>query len=185
MRFVIAALMALAMGTPIGLSGELAGVDLAEQVTVDGETLVLNGMGLRKKLWIEVYVAGLYLGQKTTDAAAAVGSDDAKKIVMHFLTDRATKKKMDAAWFEGFERNSPDDYADLEDRVKEFVDLFGDLSKGDVIELNIVPGTGTVAFFNGSKQGVIEGDDFAAALLRVWLGDHPPSDDLRRGLLGQ
>jgi len=33
-------------------------------------------------------------------------------------------------------------------------------------------------------KGTIEGDDFATALLRVWLGAKPPTEDLKEGMLG-
>lgn len=165
-------------------AGELEGVTLPDEVTVNGTTLKLNGMGLRKKLWIEVYVAGLYLSVPTSDAEEAVDSEGPKRIVMHFLTDRATKKKMDAAWFEGFETNSPAEFDALNDRLRTFVGWFGDMKVNDVIELTVEPENGTTAVLNGKKMGVIDGDDFSAALLRVWLGDHPPADDMKAGMLG-
>ncbi|MCK5377655.1 MAG: chalcone isomerase family protein [Acidobacteria bacterium] len=37
---------------------------------------------------------------------------------------------------------------------------------------------------NGELKGTIEGDDFAAALLRVWLGAKPPTEDFKEGMLG-
>ena len=51
-------------------AAELAGVVMPEQVTVDGKTLVLNGLGLREAtfLRVDVYVAGLYLEEKSQDA---------------------------------------------------------------------------------------------------------------------
>ncbi len=39
----------------------IGGVDLADGSTAGGQKLVLNGAGLRKKLFIKVYAAGLYL----------------------------------------------------------------------------------------------------------------------------
>jgi hypothetical protein len=104
---------------------------------------------------------------------------------MKFLTNKATKKKMDAAWFEGFEANSPSAYASLEERVKKFADFFGDMKDGDVVEIDLVPGSGTSVTINGDPKGTIAGDDFETALLMVWLGDHPPTDDLKAGLLGR
>ncbi len=47
-------------------AAELAGVRMSDQVTVDGRTLSLNGLGLREAtaFKVDVYVAGLYLEQK-------------------------------------------------------------------------------------------------------------------------
>ena len=184
MRRLAVLLLSCALAVPVTWGGELAGVTMADQVTVGGTSLELNGMGLRKKLWVEVYVAGLYVGSSSHDVAEIIDSSGPKRVEMHFLTDRATKKKMDAAWFEGFEANSPSAYTSLAERVKKFADFFGDMKDGDVVEIDLVPGSGTAVTINGDSKGTIEGDDFATALLMVWLGDHPPTDDLKTGLLG-
>ncbi|NTV81652.1 MAG: hypothetical protein HGA24_09555, partial [Candidatus Aminicenantes bacterium] len=105
-RWMVFALLLLLSGSSVG-AGELAGVTLPDQVTVGGKNLALNGMGVRKKMMIKVYVAGLYLEQRSADPAAIVGSDSTKRVVMHFTTNMATKSKMDDAWREGFEANSP------------------------------------------------------------------------------
>lgn len=184
MRRLSIVLLACVLAAPAAWSAELAEVTLPDQVTVEDASLELNGMGLRKKMWVKVYVAGLYLPSKTFDAGAAVQMAGTKKVVMHFLTDKATKKKMDAAWLEGFEANSPSEFDGLEGRVRTFMGFFGDMENGDVIEMTVVPGRGTTVVLNGDEKGVIEGDDFGAALLRVWLGDHPPTDELKSGMLG-
>jgi len=186
-RAVVAIAIVLMMGAAptTGVSAaELEGVTLSDTVEVAGTQLVLNGIGLRKKLWVEVYVAGLYLPAKTTDARVAMESPGPKKVVMHFLTDKATKSKMDDAWREGFEANSPESRQKLGGDIERFVDFFGDMKDGDVIELTMVPGAGTTATLNGTEVGVIADDDFAPALLSVWLGPKPPTEDLKQGLLG-
>ena len=183
MRRTIVAVLVLMLAAPVALTaGELAGVTLPDQVTVGGTTLQLNGMGLRKKLWVKVYVGGLYLEKKTHDAAEAISAPGPKRIVMHFLTNKATKKKMDGAWDEGFEANAPEVPRDQVDRFKGF---FGDMKKGDVIELDIVPGEGTHVRLNGTEKGVIEGDAFASGILKVFIGPKPPTEDLKNGLLGK
>jgi hypothetical protein len=179
---VVAAAMMVA---PVGWTGSLGGVELDDELSVGGKTLELNGMGLRKKFVVKVYVAGLYLEEPSGDVATIVASDQIKRVVMHFRTNKATKKKMDAAWQEGFEKNSPAEYPALAERVRSFIALFGDMKVDDVIELTLTPGAGTEVVLNGEVKGTIDGDDFGAALLRVWLGDHPPSEDLKEGLLGQ
>ena len=41
-------------------AAELSGVFVDDQIdTADGKTLVLNGVGLREKLWIDVYVGSI------------------------------------------------------------------------------------------------------------------------------
>lgn len=90
---------------------------------------------------------------------------------------------MDTAWLEGFESNSAAEFSALKDRVGTFIGFFGDMHVDDVIELTVEPGVGKTAVLNGTKVGKIDGEDFGAALLRVWLGDHPPDDALKTGML--
>lgn len=184
MRQVAALLVVFAMAVPLGWADELANVTMDGEITVGDTSLKLNGMGLRKKMFVKVYVAGLYLETPTTNATDLLSAPGAKRVVMHFLTNKATKKKMDAAWTEGFEANSPRDFDALRERVRSFSDYFGDMKVGDVIELTVVPGAGTNAVLNGEEMGVVEGDDFGVALLKVWFGDHPPSGELKAGMLG-
>ncbi len=182
MKRILVVMVALALAAPVW-AGSLAGVTMDETVMVDGSTLHLNGMGLRKKLWIKVYVGGLYLEHPTTNGDTAASSNEKKKMVMHFLTNKATKKKMDKAWIEGFEANSAH-YGQIESKVMQFKDFFGDMKVDDVVEMTLIPGEGTTVVINGTNKGTIEGDDFAEALVRVWVGDSPPSDDFKKGILG-
>src|SRR5690606_11400456 len=62
----------------------LEGVTFPDRASVGGSELVLNGMGVRVAyVFVHVYVAGLYLPQKTHDGAAAVAADEPKRIVLH------------------------------------------------------------------------------------------------------
>ncbi|HLX76390.1 MAG TPA: chalcone isomerase family protein, partial [Terriglobales bacterium] len=79
----------------------LAGVTLPDTVQVGSATLVLNGLGVRKKFVVKVYVAGLYLEQKSSDANAIIKAEARKRIVMHFV-HRASKDQMMSAFDESF-----------------------------------------------------------------------------------
>ena len=52
-------------------------------IQVEGRPLQLMGMGLRKKLWIKVYLASLYLEKPAADAAQVIASDQVKRVQMH------------------------------------------------------------------------------------------------------
>ena len=49
----------VALSAAIALAGEAAGVRMPDTTTLEGKTLKLNGIGLRKKMMFKVYVAGL------------------------------------------------------------------------------------------------------------------------------
>jgi len=78
-------------------AGELAGVKVPDQVTVGGQPLALNGMGLREKIVIDVYVGSLYLPQKTSQASKAVDADVPKRIQLNFIYETVTVEQGQAA----------------------------------------------------------------------------------------
>ena len=92
---------ALAAASPAA-AGTLQGVTFPDTATVGGKTVQLDGMGVRVAfVFVKVYVAGLYLEQKTGDAQAAVQTDEAKRMVLQFLRE-VTHDEMVDAMNEGF-----------------------------------------------------------------------------------
>ena len=164
-------------------AGELAGVTMPDTATVEGRTLKLNGMGLRKKLMFKVYVAGLYVETPTKAAEAIISSDQVRRMDLHVLRNLKASQVTEAIE-EGFEKNSKPQMAALSDRLKKFSSLFSDVAEGDEILMTYVPGKGTSVSIKGSEKGTIEGKDFADALFSVWLGPNPVQEDLRKALIG-
>jgi hypothetical protein len=62
----------------------------------------------------------------------------------------------------------------------------GELAKGSVVTLDLLPGGVTQLSANGTAVGKpISGEDFYQALLRIWLGNAPAQDSLKAELLGR
>jgi chalcone isomerase-like protein len=167
-------------------AGELAGVTLPDQIQIDARTLVLNGMGLREAtfLKVDVYVAGLYLEAKSSDAGAILRSDQAKRLVMKFV--RAVgRKDIVKAWDEGFKESAGASLPALKDRVATFDSYMSDMANGAVMSFTYLPGSGVKVEVQGVVKGIIAGADFSEALFGIWLGPHPPNPGLKDGLLGR
>lgn len=167
---------------------QLDDVSMPDKVTLDGTDveLQLNGMGYRTKFVFNIYVGALYTESsvKTRDAVQALSGP--KRVVMHMVYDEVESKKITDGWNEGFEENNSDEQlAKLQSRIKTFNSYFPDLKKGDVLLYDYVPATGTRVIINGEEKGVIEGADFYAALLDIWLGEEPADDDLKEAMLGE
>src|SRR5688500_11461026 len=79
----------------------LAGVTMPDTIDVGGDKLVLNGQGLREMLFIDIYVAGLYLPVKTHDAATVINSDVHKRVVMHFIFRKVSPSQIKDTFHEG------------------------------------------------------------------------------------
>ncbi len=165
-------------------AGSLAGVTMPDTATVTGKALRLNGLGLRTKVFFKIYVAGLYLESPTRDAGKAISSDEPKRVVMHFLYKKVTKKQLVEAWEEGFGENAGPLSPDIRKDVVRFESWMGDIAAGQEIVMTYEPGAGTSVDFAGEAKGTISGADFMRALWKVWLGPHPPTADLKKGMLG-
>ncbi|MEQ1501162.1 MAG: chalcone isomerase family protein [Myxococcota bacterium] len=163
-------------------AGELAGVTMPDTATVGGAPVVLNGMGLREKYFIDVYVGGLYLPSKTTDGGKAIELDAPKRIVMHFIYADVPAAKMNETFDEGF--GGVAGAAALKDRVDQLKSFMVDLTTGDEVVFDYVPGTGVSVKVKGQSKGTIAGADFMKALWSVYVGANPPTAKLKAGLLG-
>jgi len=165
------------------LGGTLAGVTLPDTAQVGNRTLVLNGMGLRKKYMVKVYVAGLYLEQKSSDPGAILKADAAKRIVMHFVRG-VTKNQIVDGFNESFADNTPDAKQTMKAEIDQFLGAIDSVHDGDEILFTYLPGTGTIVTINGKEKVTIATPAFAPVLFSVWLGPKPPSSDLKSGVLG-
>jgi len=185
MKLRIVPLVAALVCAGLASAVDVAGINVPESATVAGQKLVLNGAGLRKKAIFKVYVGALYLPSKTTSDQAALAQTGAAKVTMKMMRD-VDADALRNAWSEGYANNNPAaDMAKLKDRIARFNALFSDVKEGDLLEVDFVPGTGTTVTIAGKAKGTIEGDDFAKATQRIWLGPKPPSDDLKKGMLGK
>ncbi|HEY3125016.1 MAG TPA: chalcone isomerase family protein [Thermoanaerobaculia bacterium] len=166
-----------------GPAGEVAGVKMPDTITIEGKTLKLNGMGLRKKMLFKVYVAGLYVESPSKDAAKVISSDEVKSITLNILRS-LSGTQIGEAISDGFWHNSKAQMGTLTDRLQKLTGMFPAVVEGDQIVLTYVPGKGTSVSAKGQAKGVIEGKDFADALFSVWLGGNPVQEDLKKALLG-
>ncbi|HZO38104.1 MAG TPA: chalcone isomerase family protein [Methylomirabilota bacterium] len=164
------------------LAGELEGATLPDTLKAGEKTLKLNGLGLRKKAMFKVYVGGLYLESPSKDAGAILASDQAKAIRLHFLRD-LTKGQLVEAFQEGFDANAKDKAAQKAafDRM---LALIPDVKAGSSLMFAYLPGKGTTLQVGSKELGVFDGKGFADAVFSIWLGSKPPSEDLRKGMLG-
>ena len=162
----------------------LAGVSLPDTAQVGSTRLVLNGLGLRKKFVVKVYVAGLYLEQKSSDAEAILGAEAPKRIVMHFLHG-ASKKQIADAFDESLTTNAPNATKTMRADVDRLLAALEPVNEGSQMVFTYLPGRGTTLTIDGRDKLTIAAPAFGPAIMSVWLGPKPPNADLKTGLLGQ
>ena len=167
---------------------EIEGVKLEPTVQVGGAALVLNGAGIRTRAIFKVYVAGLYVPQKANNAAALLAQKGPRRVSITMLRN-VDADTFSGALSEGLQKNlSEAQFAGFKAQIDTLSGNFkaaGEAKKGDVIHLEFTPEAGTRVVVNGKAQGsAIAGEDFYAALLRIWIGDKPVDADLKKGLVG-
>ena len=171
-------------------AAELDGVTLEDRVRVDGQEIQLNGVAMRKRYqFFKVYVAGLYLPQKATTPAAAIDGRGAKRISLTMVRDASAEQFVESIEYGLRANNSEAQLAEVKSQVDA---LFGkiravrDAKQGMRIVLDYSPSSnGTTLFVDGAAQGgPMTGEPFYRALLRIWLGENPVQEDLKKALLG-
>ena len=162
---------------------EVAGVQLDQTVTVQGQLLKLNGYGIRKKFFAKVYIGSLYASRRLPTATEALHDSGGKLIRMVFLHSRVGKEKIIEAFREGLANNSPDLTGSPE--VKKFLGLFAaDFNRGDVVDLILGADGSVAASHNGKALGSISSARLARGVLAIYLGDKPADESLKKGMLG-
>ena len=168
---------------------EVAGADFPERIEMapGGQPLVLNGGGIRKAYFLNIYAVGLYLPAPSTNAAKAIDMLGAKRVAMQMLRDVGTDTFVEAL-SDGLRANHSEAqmaaFAPKIERLTAIMSKLGTAKEGTRVTLDLVPGQGTQVTIDGAPQGApIPGEDFYRALLRNWIGEHPVSADLKRALL--
>jgi hypothetical protein len=166
------------------LARDVAGVDVAETLSVDGKTLKLNGAGIRKKVIVKVYVGALYLESTSTSVDEILKTDQARVIKMTFVRDVDKDKILDAYW-EGFEKNSKGDLAKLKEPMDKFRAGLGDMKSGKTMTVSYVPGKGVTIAQQGGGSVTVSSDArlLSDALMRVWIGGSPADTGLKTAML--
>jgi long-chain acyl-CoA synthetase len=170
-------------------AAEVEGVKLADKLRVSdaGPELILNGAGVRTRVFFKVYVGALYLQKKENATDAVLADAGPKRVAMHLLRD-LTAEQLFSALNDGLKNNhTPEQLAKLGPQLKQLEDIFNAVKaakNGDVILLDYLPGAGTRVTVRGDDKGTIPGEEFNRALLRIWLGNQPADASLKKAMLG-
>lgn len=184
----ILAMLLLALSLPALAAIDVAGAKFDDKAKVGAGDTVINGAGLRNKLFFKVYAVGLYLPQKAGTTAEVLAAKGAKRIAVVTLRDLTAEEFVNAL-VEALKKNHDEaTLAALQPRIDQFratMLSIGNAPEKSVVNIDWLPDTGTRLSFNGAqKGGDIVGEDFYRALLRIWLGDRPAQEDLKEKLLG-
>ena len=184
---LVLALFGTAIETAMGTAQarECKGVTFPEHLQVGGSDLTLNGLGMRKAtfLKVNVYVGALYVAHPSHDPQPLLDPAGPAELILHFVRSVGVGDLRDA-WKEGFEKVAKDQLPALQARIATLNSWMSGMETGQRLTFTRLPGTGIQVDVNGVVKGTIPGDDFARALMTIWLGPNPPNSELKSGLLG-
>jgi hypothetical protein len=182
-RFGLLLPLLLAAAAPSAQEATCREISFPRHLQVSGSDLTLNGLGVRKAtfLKVNVYVAALYVTQPSRDAKAIIESDKPQQLTLQFVRNVGVDD-LRKAFLEGFERDPS--AAVLKERVARLNGWMSDMKTGQRLGFVRLPHSGVQVSVNGVQMGLIEGDDFARALISIWMGAAPPNPELKNGLLG-
>lgn len=185
MKRIVVLLLGLWLALP-ARAATVSGASLPDTYPVAGQNLVLNGIGIRTLtiFSIRAYVAGLYLPQKSSDARAILASPGPKVILLQFLHS-ASKSQVEGQFREGEKRNCSNNECDPADAAdfERLVAAAPAAAVGDT-STYIFTTRGVRVLANNRVIGDFANRDLALRLLAGFIGDKPPSEDLRQRLLG-
>jgi hypothetical protein len=182
-RTLLWAIVIQSMVIGSALAASFEGVEFPDTISVQSETLVLNGFGPRFATMakIRVYVAGLYVRTQTSDAGELIRSEGPKQLLMKFQRDVSAEQSRDA-WQKGLEK-ARKSYPNISDRLPQLMDAMSNMKKGEEMAY-VFSGEQVEIVVRGESKAVIMGRDFIEALFTVWL-KYPPNPEFAKGLLGK
>lgn len=182
LRAVLAALWLCA-----GAAGaaELAGFTVPEQLRVGDRELALNGIGVRTAtaFRVKIYVAALYLEKPAGDAAGILDSSGIKQIKMKYLY-AISAADMKRGWEHSFTESCPGKRCEpFQAQIAEFQARVAAVAEGDLYDFVFFDDRVEIAA-PGAPVSTVRGREFSRLLLSTWIGKAPPTEELKRGLLG-
>jgi hypothetical protein len=166
---------------------EVGEVTMPNTLEFNGENLMMNGGGIRKKaMFLSLYSGALYLPAKSKDANAIIGADANQAIRLVITSSFVSSEAMSDAVEEGFDLSTDGKTKEIATEIEKFKSFFSaEIVEGDTFDITYQKGKGSVCYKNSKELGVISGMEFKKALFGIWLGDYPADNKLKKGLLGK
>jgi len=183
MRFLMSLVVALSFSSLVSAK-EVAGVDVATNFSAAEKELVLNGVGIRTKFFMDIYVAALYLPETKVSADEIIAADEPMAIRLHIVSSMINPKRMSDSTRDGFVRSTGGNTAPIESEIEELITAFQDaVEEGDIFDIVYVPEQGVTVYRNGEAKSSVEGLGFKQALFGIWLSEDPIQERLKEQML--
>ena len=170
-------------GSPAA-AAELSGVTMPDTVEAAGAHLVLNGMALRTYsiLGLHIYVAGLYLDHRSSDADQIMASAAPKLLRFTFVRD-VGQSAARRSWHESLQSSCRAPCQLPQSAVDQFLGGVPAMHADDTSEF-LFTGHALDISLNGHVLGHVDDPLFMRVVLASFIGAHPTVPEVKRALLG-
>ena len=185
-KLLVALFLTTIIGLTVSAQKTLNGITLPATIKKDTTQLLLNGAGIRKKVFFKLYVAGLYLQSKTKNPNDIINGDKEMLMRLTITSGMISSSNMSEAIEEGFKKSMNGNTAPLKSQIDIFINTFKkeEIKEGDLFEIWYTPNVGVQPYKNGKLQNTIPGLDFKKAVFGIWFSTNPVDEDLKKALLG-
>ncbi len=162
------------------------GIIIPNIVKVNDKYLKLNGAGVREKMFLDLYIGALYVEKRSSNAGEIISADNLMSIKMRVISSMVNRENMEEAIREGFKKSTKGNTKSIESKIDDLINkgFAGAIEKGDVFDLEYIPGKGTYLKKNSKTLVVIPGLEFKKALFGIWLCNEPADANLKKKMLG-
>ena len=185
-KYLIPLVLTLVVMSSVCNAKKIEGIDMPDSLEVGKSKLVLNGAGVRSKFFMDLYVGGLYLQNKSNNPQEIIEANQPMAIRLHIISSLITSKKMENATMEGFENATKGNIEPIKSEIERFISVFKEnIEKNDIFDLLYIPGEGLEVYKNDELKSRIHGLAFKQALFGIWLSDKPAQKSLKEEMLGK
>ncbi len=172
-----AVVAAFLVSAPHARGAAVAGVTLPATEAAGGTALQLAGCATREELWTNLYTVSLYLPQPGAGVAAITDDRTAKVVRIDVTYDGQVPDGLPATWKQGLQAQVSGEF------LRTLQGLYNNLQSGDTVRVAYAPGSGSSMSVNGRVVATQPGGDLVNAMLRLWIGLNPVSENVKRLLL--
>ena len=159
--------------------------DFPATTEFDGKTLQLNGAALCEwgLLGFNLYRGALYVERPSRDAETLLQVDQTMLVHLHFVRKLSAAQLQDA--FRASVHYQVGAASPLESELQSLLSWMVDVRKGDAMSFVVDSNKHLIGFVNGAPMGKIESPEFGELFVRLYLGNKPPTEALKRTSLAR
>ncbi|MDY8136493.1 chalcone isomerase family protein [Aquimarina sp. 2201CG5-10] len=153
--------------------------------TFDETELMLNGAGERDRRYSIALYLDLDFEIDGVEDGIKVAEKDGNMAFTIKVTGDLTNPELKDLVRNGLERATDGNSYLLENQIRDFLNLLPkDINRFDIFKILHKKGKGLLLFRNRELLGTINHLEFKKALFKIWLGENPVDQDLKKDLLG-